>query len=185
MSERTTVRPGSRLTPPVDASDHAIGPDSAPVTLVEFGDFECPHCGRAYPIVKDIKAALGDRVRVVYRHFPMTNMHEHAQLAAEAAEAAGVQEGFWEMHDQLFEHQDWLEPADLVSYASDLGLETERFERALDERTYQNDVREDFLSGVQSGVNGTPTFFIDGARYDGELNRDTLLDTLNSATKSK
>jgi protein-disulfide isomerase len=181
MSEQPTLQTGSPLTPPIDADDHSTGPESVPVTLLEFGDFECPHCGRAYPIVKDVKAALGEQLRVVYRHFPLTNMHEHAQMAAEAAEAAAEQGAFWEMHDHLFEHQDWLTDDDLVSYAADLGLDVDQFERELDKRTYRDAVRENFLSGVKSGVNGTPTFFINGTRYDGEWDRDTLLAALQAA----
>lgn len=181
MSEQPSLGPGPPLTPPIDANDHSTGPESAPVTLLEFGDFECPHCGRAYPVVKDVKAALGERLRVVYRHFPLTNMHEHAQMAAEAAEAAAKQGAFWEMHNHLFEHQDRLSDDDFVSYAADLDLDIDRYQRELGDRTYRDTVRKDFLSGVKSGVNGTPTFYINGTRHDSEWDHDTLLATLQAA----
>jgi protein-disulfide isomerase len=157
----------SRLTPPVGADDHVAGPDDAPVTLVEYGDYECPHCGMAYPIVKSIQRRLGDRLRFVYRNFPLKDSHPHAPHAAEAAEAAAVQGSFWEMHDTLFEHQDALEDADLVRHAKKLGLDAARIAQELEAGTYARRVRDDFRSGVRSGVNGTPTFFINGERFDG------------------
>jgi protein-disulfide isomerase len=157
----------SQLTPPVNAKDHTAGPDDAPVTLVEYGDYECPHCGRAHPIVKRTQRELGSQLRFVFRNFPLAEAHPHARLAAQAAEAAGAQGKFWEMHDTLFEHQDALEVEDLVGYAESLGLDIERFTRDLEAGTFEKRVRDDFRSGVKSGVNGTPTFFMNGARYDG------------------
>lgn len=156
-----------RLTPPVGADDHIAGPADAPVTLVEYGDFECPYCGMAYPIVKSLQRKLGPRLRFVYRNFPLRESHPHAEHAAEAAEAAAVQGRYWPMHDTLFEHQDALEDADLITYARQLGLDAERVARELEAGTHAARVRRDFLSGVRSGVNGTPTFFVNGERYDG------------------
>ena len=158
---------GSRLTPPVGERDHAAGPADAPVTLVEYGDFECPYCGMAYPIVKAAQRRLGDRLRFVFRHFPLKESHPHAKHAAEASEAAAEEGGFWGMHDALYEHQHALADADLLRYATQLGLDAERVARELEEGTHTRRVRDDFRSGVTSGVNGTPTFFVNGERYDG------------------
>jgi formate-nitrite transporter family protein len=166
------------LTIPVDEKDHREGPDEAPVTLVEYGDFECPTCKEAYPVVKQIKQELGDQVRIVYRHYPLSNIHPHARQAAAAAEAAAVQGKFWEYHDALFTHQDNLEDTHLVEYARTLGLNVEQFERELSGHVYDNEVWEDFMSGTRSGVNGTPTFFIDGERYDDPWGGGNLLHAL-------
>src|SRR6202521_5290345 len=143
------------LTPPVSARDHVAGADDAPVTLVEYGDYECPYCGMASPIVKTAQRELGGQLRFVFRNFPLAEAHPHARMAAQAAEAAGAQGKFWEMHDMLFEHQDALEPEDLVSYAKALGLDAQRFAHDLEAGTYEKRVRDDFRSGVRSGVNGT------------------------------
>jgi protein-disulfide isomerase len=156
-----------RLTPPVGDDDHVAGPPNAPVTLVEYGDFECPYCGQAYPIVKDIERRLGPQLRFVYRHFPLKESHPHAQHAAAAAEAAGAEGKFWAMHNMLFEHQRRLADRDLVRYAGAIGLDAEQVARDLELDTYAGRVREQFRSGVRSGVNGTPTFFINGERFDG------------------
>jgi protein-disulfide isomerase len=166
------------LFAPVGADDHSHGPGNAPVTLVEYGDFECPHCGRAYPIVKEVQRRMGMRLRVVFRHFPLTEIHIHAHHAAEASEAAAVQGKFWEMHDRLFERQFALEDEQLVEYALELGLDAPRVARELAAHTYKPQVRDDFMSGVRSGVNGTPTFFINGLRYDYTWNEDTLTAAL-------
>ncbi|HEU4628608.1 MAG TPA: thioredoxin domain-containing protein [Gemmatimonadaceae bacterium] len=155
------------LTPPVGADDHAAGPADAPVTLVEYGDFECPYCGMAYPIVKAIQRQLGPRLRFVFRNFPLKESHPHALHAAQAAEAAAAQGAFWGMHDALYEHQHALADADLLRYADALGLDVDRVAHELQEGTYARAVRDDFRSGVRSGVNGTPTFFVNGERYDG------------------
>ena len=163
------------LTLPVGERDHAQGPTDAPVTLVEYGDYECPHCGRAYPIVKQLRQRLGRRLRFVFRNFPLRESHPHAQRAAESAEAAGAQGRFWEMHDRLFERQFALDDEYLIEYAGDLGLDVERFRAELVGRVYEPRVREDFRSGVRSGVNGTPTFFINGVRYDGAWDEETLV----------
>ncbi len=168
----------SRLAPPVSESDHRAGPDDARVTLVEYGDYECPHCGRAYPIVREVQRRMDRRLRFVFRNFPLSEMHPHAEHAAEAAEAAAAQGKFWEMHDRLYEHQDTLEDPDLVRAAKMLGLDACRVEQELADGTHASRVRQDFRSGVRSGVNGTPTFFINGVRYDGPWDLDTLLETL-------
>jgi len=160
-----------KLTPPVDdGRDHIQGPGSAPVTLVEYGDYECPYCGMAYPIVKSIQQALGNKLRFAFRNFPLSDSHPHAEQAAEAAEAAGAQGKFWEMHDALYENQERLETEDIMSYGEELGLDTNQLAQALEDGAYKARVREDFRGGVRSGVNGTPTFFINGSRYDGGWN---------------
>jgi protein-disulfide isomerase len=171
----------SRLTPPVGPRDHSQGPEDAPVTLVEYGDLECPHCGRAHPIVKEVQRSLGDRLRFVFRHFPLSAAHPHAQSAAEMAEAAGIEGKFWEMHDLLFENQQALADGDLIAYGQRLGLDPRWVAEALRKHVFADRVREQFLSGVRSGVNGTPTFFINGVRHDGPWDAASLLATLTSA----
>ncbi len=163
---------GGRLTPPVSDDDHAAGPADAPVTLVEYGDYECPYCGMAYPVVKALQRELGTRLRLVFRNFPLAEAHPHARHAAQAAEAASAQGKFWEMHDMLFEHQHALADADLIEYARELGLDAERVAQELEDGTHAKRVRDDFRHGVRSGVNGTPTFFINGERYDGSWMND-------------
>ncbi len=180
MQESATAR----LAVPVSQRDHQQGPATAPVTLVEYGDYECPYCGQAYPIVKEIQRQLGDRLRFVFRNFPLTQSHPHAEHAAEAAEAAAAQGKFWEMHDTLFEHQQALDDTHLVHYAVALQLEQEKFEREMTEHVYANRVRDDFLSGVRSGVNGTPTFYINGVRHDASYALETLLAAIEGAMSS-
>jgi protein-disulfide isomerase len=175
----------SRLRPPVGPDDHALGSADAPVTLVEYGDYECPHCGAAHPIVKRALHRLGRDVRFVFRNFPLGEMHPHAVVAAEAAEAAGLQDEFWRMHDHLFEHQDALEPEDLVGYAKRLGLDSARFARDLERDEIEARVRSDFESGVRSGVNGTPTFFINGSRFDESWDEDSLVAAVKHASQTR
>jgi protein-disulfide isomerase len=175
MTRKTQSPP---LTLPVGPRDHFQGPENAPVTLVEYGDYECPHCGRAYPIVQAVQKRLGKKLRFVFRNFPLTEVHPHAEKAAEAAEAAGKLGKFWPMHDQIFENQEALEPADLVSYAKAIGLDAAAFQRESKSRELLERVREDFMSGVRSGVNGTPTFFIGGVRYDGSWDFESLVAAL-------
>jgi protein-disulfide isomerase len=167
-------------TPVTEERDHIQGPPDAPVTLLEYGDYECPYCGAAYPIIKDVQARMGDRLRFVFRNFPITTSHAHAEQAAEAAEAAGAQGRFWEMHDLLYENQKRLGDDDLRAYAQRIGLDLERFDKELAEHVHAPRVREDFMSGVRSGVNGTPTFFINGARYDDAYDVETLLAALGA-----
>jgi protein-disulfide isomerase len=171
---------GATLTPPVSDRDHVLGPPTAPITLVEYGDYECPYCGAAQPIVHEIVRRLGSELRFVFRHFPMTRVHPHAERAAEAAEATSAQfpTRFWEMHEQLYAHQHALEDEDLLVYAAAIGLDLPRFARELELGVHAPRVREDFLSGVRSGVNGTPTFFINGRRHDGGYDLPTMLATI-------
>ena len=171
----------STLTMPVGERDHAQGPADAPVTLVEYGDYECPYCGMAYPIVKQVQARFGDRLRFVFRNFPLESVHPHAQHAAEAAEAAADQGRFWEMHDRIFEHQKRLRDEDLRAYAADEGLDADRFSVDLAAHTFATRVREDFMSGVRSGANGTPTFFVNGVRHDGPGDAENLTAAIERA----
>lgn len=156
-----------RLTAPVDpARDHVAGPDEAPVTLVEYGDFQCPNCLEAYSIVHSIQEKMGAQLRFVYRHFPLTESHPDAARAAEASEAAAAQGKFWEMHSMLFEHQEALDDASLRGYARQIGLDLKRYDQDMENHAYAEHIRDDFSSGLRSGANGTPTFFINGDRYD-------------------
>jgi protein-disulfide isomerase len=173
------------LSPPVSLDDHTQGPETAAVTLVEFGDYECPYCGMAHPIVKEVQRRLGNDLRFVFRHFPLSQIHPHAERAAEAAEAAGAQGKFWEMHDMLYEHQNALGDAQLVAYAKALGLDANRFTTDLAQKTYAGRVREDFRSGVWSGVNGTPTFFINGRRHDESWDLATLLSAIERVVPAR
>jgi len=173
----------SKLRPPLGPRDHVQGSPGAPIELVEYGDFECPYCGRAYLVVKAMKEALGDDLLVAFRDFPLSQVHPHALRAAAAAEAAGLQDRFWEMHDVLFEHQDALEDDDLMAYAKALGLDLERFAADLESDEVAERIQADFLSGARSGVNGTPTFFVNGERYDGSWEPDALLASLRRVRK--
>ena len=162
------------LAEPVDPErDHVRGPEDALVTLVEYGDFECPYCGRAEPVLRELLQDRGD-VRYVWRHLPLNDVHPRAQLAAEAAEAAADQGAFWEMHDLLFEHQDALRPADLVAYAEELGLDAQRFGKALHKHAGAGRIAADVESADLSGVSGTPSFFVNGLRHHGAYDIDSL-----------
>jgi protein-disulfide isomerase len=181
----STTQWSAVLAAPVDEDrDHIQGPAGAAVTLLEYGDYECPYCGAAYPIVKDLQARMGDRLRFAFRNFPITTSHPHAEQAAEAAEAAGAQGRFWEMHDLLYENQTRLEDDDLRAYAEQLGLDLGAFTKDLEGHAHALRVREDFMSGVRSGVNGTPTFYIDGVRHDDSYEVETLLAALERAATS-
>ncbi len=173
------------LTPPIGKRDHIRGNPRAPVSLVEYGDFECPYCGEAYPIIEQILEERGDELLFAFRHFPLSQIHPHALHAAAAAEAAGFQGKFWEMHGMLFTHQDALEDEDLVSYAEALDLDTKLFVDDMASNKVQQKIREDFLSGVRSGVNGTPTFFINGRRHEGSYDYDTLLAAIDSVQEGR
>lgn len=178
------AQPAHRLRLPVGERDHAQGPPDAPLTLVEYGDYECPYCGMAYPIVKEVQRQMGERLRFVFRNFPLSNVHPYATKAAEAAELAGAQGQFWPMHDLLFEHQHALDTIHLARYAGQLGLDPAQFAADLTAGVQHDHVREDFLSGVRSGVNGTPTFFINGVRHDGGYSAEDLLAALEAADAS-
>jgi len=170
--------------PPVTDQDHVQGGPGAVVTMIEYGDFECPHCGRAYPVLKRVKARLGERLRFVYRHFPLADVHPHAEHAAEASESAGARRGagaFWAMHDQIFEHQDALDDASLASYAMQAGVDGNAVLSDLAEGRYRQRIRDSFKSGARAGVNGTPTLFIEGIRYDGSPDEASLVAVLERA----
>ncbi|MDV6330785.1 DsbA family protein [Asticcacaulis sp. 201] len=169
------------LSRPVGADDHRQGPDTAPVTLVEYGDYECVYCGEAYPVLKAVQAELGDKLRFVFRNFPLVDLHPHAFIAAEAAEASGAQGKFWEMHDMLYEHQSDLSPAAIVDYAERLGLDLARFVREVNNQTYAKRIETAFQDGIKSGVTGTPSLFINGDRYDGARDTATLVRVLKAA----
>jgi protein-disulfide isomerase len=169
------------LTPPVGPRDHASGTADAPVTLVEYGDFECPFCGAAYPELRRVLRELGPKVRFVFRHFPFSEQHPHAQHAAEIAEAAAAQGKFWEMHDLLYQRQPALADDDLMAYARELGLDADRVRRDLTAHVHAARVREDFLSGVRSGVSGTPRFFINGRPHEEPGDARTLAAALRRA----
>jgi protein-disulfide isomerase len=168
------------LVKDVGPRDHVQGPADAPVTLLEYGDYQCPYCGAAHPIVKALQRHLGDNLRFAFRHFPLATIHEYAEGAAEAAEAAGAQGKFWQMHDTLFENQPVLDLESLVGYAEELGLDVERFATELENHVHAPRVREDFISGIRSGVNGTPTFFINGVRHEGSFDFETMLEAIQA-----
>lgn len=159
----------NELTVPVSERDHARGPAAAPVTLVMYGDYQCPYTALANRFVGELQEELGERLRLVYRHFPLSDVHPDAERAAEAAEAAAAQGRFWEMHDALFEKQASLRERDLVRYAVGLGLDREQFSNDLTGHAYAGRVAEDLRSGQESGVHGTPTFFINGRRQQAKF----------------
>jgi protein-disulfide isomerase len=166
------------LTLPEPERDHLYGSADGSIRLLEYGDYECPFCAEAQPIIKEIQRRLGDDLLFAFRHFPLTNIHPHSKHAAEAAEAAGAQGNFWGMHDILFENQDALEDEYLAAYAAELGLDVARLIREVTSSIYAQRIREDFKSGMRGGVNGTPTFFINGQRYDGARDLKHLLNAL-------
>lgn len=170
----------TQLAEPVTRRDHVRWGTNAAVTLVEFGDFECPYCGQAHAIVQALEQEMGDQLRFAFRHFPLTNIHPYAEHAAEAVEAAGVQGGFWKMHDMLFENQDALTDRDLADYAMELGFDVRRIIDEVITGAHASRIRHDFLSGMRSDVNGTPTFFINRARYEGELDVYAMLQALQA-----
>jgi protein-disulfide isomerase len=166
---------------PVGESDHVRGPATASVTLVEYGDYECPYCRAAVAIVDELQRIVPDELRFVFRHFPLENVHPRARRAAEAAEAAASQGAFFEMHAALFEHQTALEDEDLLRYAAELDLDTTRFRAELDRGTHADLVREHVRGGVRSGVRGTPTFYLDDVRYDGVIGVRQLVATIKES----
>jgi len=176
--EAASTGPNAKHLLPQEKRDHIQGPIDAPIALVEYGDYECPYCGEAHPLVKAIQESLGDRLCFAFRNFPLINSHPHAEHAAEAAEAAGAQGRFWEMHDTLYENQQALEDEDLAQYSEALGLDARRLMSEVLQGAHTARVREDFRSGARGGVNGTPTFFINGLRYDGAPDFDSMLAAL-------
>jgi protein-disulfide isomerase len=171
------------LAVPVDETDHILGPDSATVLLVEYGDFECPNCAQAYPAVKMLLGRFEHRIRFVFRHFPLLGVHPHAQLAAEAAEAAGAQHKFWPMYDLLSQHPSHLKPKDLRDYAGRIELDLERYDYEMGDQVYRQRVNEHVEGGVLSGVRSTPTFFLDGAVVDVSFGLAHLAEAVAEAAR--
>jgi protein-disulfide isomerase len=182
---KRTARTASQMsTLPMPDRDHIQGPIHAPIKLVEYGDYQCPYCGEAYPVVKAIQERLGDLLCFAFRNFPLANMHAHAEHAAEAAEAADEQGRFWEMHDLLYEHQEALEDEDLAQYASELGLDARHLISEVQNEAHASRIREDFRGGARNGVNGTPTFFINGVRYEGPVDPESMLAYLTRTAET-
>ncbi len=168
----------TKLKVPVAQADHILGEEVAPVTLVEYGDYECPHCGHAHPIVQSVRKHFGEQLRFVFRNFPLTQIHPHAEMAAEGAEFAGAKGRFWEMHDGIFQNQSRLGTALLVELAGQLRLSSDELTTALENHEYLSRIKDDFMGGVRSGVNGTPTFFINSVRYDGAPEFEELVEAI-------
>lgn len=171
---------GGRLMLSLGPADHARGPETAPVTLLEYGDFQCDSCGKAYPLAKRILRSAQGQVRFSFRNFPLTQQHPEALDAAKAAEAAGIQGRFWQMHDLLFENQDYLDYESLLQYAVELRIDVNKFARDFRSVRVEKKILSDFEGGVRSGVNGTPTFYINGSRYDGEWSFYALMQVLQA-----
>jgi protein-disulfide isomerase len=175
-----------RLTLPVGDRDHSEGRPDAPMVLVEYGDYQCPYCGAAYPIVKRIQKELGNHLRFIFRNFPITNAHPNAEWAAELAESAAAQGKFWEIHDFLYENQRFLgDEAHFEKYEASIHLDVPKIRREIAQQANSARIQEDFMSGVRSGVNGTPTFFINGVRYDGYPEFRPLVAALKEASGTK
>jgi protein-disulfide isomerase len=172
------------LAQPINALDHSRGPIDAPVSLLEYGDFECPNCKQAAPVVKLLLERFASRIRFVYRHFPLEAVHPHALQAAIAAEAAGVQDRFWPMHDQLFAGQPHFEPQDLRGYAMALGLDLDRYDADMLDKRHLESVRDHLRSGEASGVRATPTFFIDGRICDVSYGLHALAEGVETALRT-
>ncbi len=179
------MNPQARLRLPVNEKDHKRGSTNAPIVIVEYGDYQCPHCARAYPIMERLIESLGHDLLFVYRHLPMAENHPDAPNAARAAEAAGRQGRFWEMHTLLFENQNSLDSESLVSYAEALDLDMGRWLLDMDSDAIEAKVEEDFKSGVRSGANGTPTFFVNGFRYDGDWEYGPFMEAIASEIPSR
>ena len=173
------------LAKPIDRTDHMLGPEDAPVTLVEYGDFQCPYCRAAHFYLQNVLATMGDDMSFVFRHMPLTQVHPMAQLAAEAAEAAGAQGKFWPMHDLIYENQDRLSPALLTRLGQRLGLDMQRFTDDVASHRFLPKVKEDFMSAVRSGAAGTPSFFINGELYEGSFDDEALIEALRFAARAR
>lgn len=175
-----------KLMIPITERDHTYGPSTAPVTLVEYGDYECPYCGRAFPLIKELQKRRGEGLRFVFRHFPLTHVHPHALRAAEAAEAAAAQGRFWEMHDYLFKHQQALEDTHLSHYARKLGLDAARFDREMAEHLYAAQIQEDYNRSLYGGgVSGTPTFYINDVRHNDTVDLNRMLAAIDRASAAR
>ena len=173
------------LAEPISERDHAIGPPTAPITLLEYGDYECSSCLNAVPVVRDVRQILGGRLRFVFRHFPQSSIHPHASAAAEAAEAAGDQGKFWDMHEAIFRHQKELGEIDLSHLALTLGLEIYRFEASRTREKHRRRISDDYEGGVRSGVTKTPTFFINGRKYDGPVEAGSIVAAACAAVSAR
>lgn len=174
----------SRLRVAVTENDHQLGPETAPCTLVEYGDYQCPHCRAARPVVERLVRDYGDKLRFVFRNFPLNQSHSEAQSAAETAEFAGSRGKFWEMHDALYRHQERLGESFYVEQAEALGMDGGELRVALENGTFTRRVQEDFSGGVRSGVNGTPTFFLNGERHNGPHEYESLAAKIDAAIRS-
>jgi protein-disulfide isomerase len=172
------------LKVPVGPADHSLGDESALVTLVEYGDYQCPHCAHAHPVVSKLKKRFGKQLRFVFRNFPLAQIHEYAEVAAEAAEFAGAAGHFWEMHDGIFEHQSRLGVPLLKELAAKIGLASEKLDAALASHEYLERIKADFMGGVRSGVNGTPTFFINNKRYENAPEFDEMVEAIEEQIAS-
>ena len=170
----------AKLRPAVNSNDHIQGENTASLELVEYGDYQCPHCGRAYPIIKDLQQSFGDDLKFVFRNFPLSEIHPDAFTAAVAAEAAGLQDKYWEMHDIIFENQQALDLESLFLYAKAIGLDVKRFKNDIQKNELADKVEQDFESGIRSGVNGTPSFFINGRKYNSDWEEDVFDQYLKS-----
>ena len=168
------------LRTPIMLKDHVQGDQHAAITLVEFGDYECPHCGHAYPIIKRVQKHFGPRLRFVFRNFPLNEIHPNAEAAAEAAEFAATHGRFWEMHDGIYENQKKIGLQFFIELAETLALSAPVLREALAAREFAPRVKEDFLGGVRSGVNGTPTFFINEQRHDGPFEFEVLVEAIEA-----
>lgn len=173
----------NHLKPAVSNQDHIQGPSVASIEIVEYGDYQCPHCGAAYPVIREIQKKFGDQIRFVYRNFPLSESHEFAMPAAVASEAAALQNKFWEMHDIIFENQDSLSNEGLFKMASEAGLDIEKFKEDIQKPELEQKVESDFESGIRSGVNGTPSFFVNGTKFDGDA--QDLMDMLTENSRAK
>jgi protein-disulfide isomerase len=175
---------GGWLAVPVDDRDHVLGPEDAPVTLVEYGDFQCPYCARAHPMVQELLRRRTNLMRFAYRHFPLINVHPYAEPAAEAAEAAGARGRFWPVHDWLFANQDRLSPVTLIAALVGMGLDGQAIAAEIQDHKFLGKVQSDFVGGIRSGVRGTPTFFINGMRYEGGHSVPELVTAVDAAARA-
>ena len=173
----------SKLLLPIQLDDHVEGSPHAQYTLVEYGDYECPACGQLFETIRELRKQLGKGIRLVFRHYPLSGVHPHAQQAAEAAEASGAQGRFWEMHNLLFENRTALQSKNLYRYSEQLGLDSKRFRKDLKDQAYEERVRKDFRRGVVNGVYATPGLFINGVRHSGGLDLISILNRLKQGSE--
>lgn len=170
---------------PVGASDHVQGDPGAPITLLEYGDYECPYCGAAYPILKKLQAHYGDKLRFVFRNFPLSDVHPHAMMAAYTAEGSALQGKFWEVHDLIYEHQKSLSEQVLLNLAKSAGVNVFQLQEDLGKESISKRVEDDFEGGINAGVNGTPGFFVNGKKYDGDYRYEPFKEFLDMVLQSE